>query len=427
LSNNRIFAKNPLDPMRKIELMSPAGSFESLQAAIDNGADSVYFGVEQLNMRARSSVNFTLDELPEVVRRAHEKNVRTYLTLNTIIYDHDIPVAKRLLKAAKENRVDAVIVADQAVLFMARELGLEAHISTQINITNIETVKFYAQFADTMVLSRELSLRQVKYITEQIRKQQVIGPSGELVKIEIFGHGALCMAVSGMCHLSLHTYNSSANRGACKQNCRHPYLVIDKETGMELEIDNEYIMSPKDLMTVDFLDKIYDAGVEVLKIEGRARSADYVAVTTKVYREAIDAVAEGTYSKEKVNAWVERLSRVYNRGFWDGYYLGRKLGEWSEPGNQAKVKKIYLGKGKKYYAKAGVGEFIIESFDVKKGDKILVTGPNLGAVEMEIKEMYVNDKPGTVAKRGDILSLKIDKKIRPSDKLFKLVENETVS
>ncbi len=410
--------------MRKIELMSPAGSFDSLQAAIDNGADSVYFGVEQLNMRARSGINFTLDQLPEVVRRAREKNVRTYLTVNTIIYDHDIPVAKRLLKAAKETGVDAVIVADQAVMFMARELDLEVHVSTQINITNVETVKFYARFADTMVLSRELSLRQVKYITEQIRKQHITGPSGAPVKIEIFGHGALCMAVSGMCHLSLHTYNSSANRGACKQNCRHPYLVIDKETGMELEIDNEYIMSPKDLMTVDFLDQVYDAGVEVLKIEGRARSADYVAVTTRVYREAIDSLYDGTYSRDKVKDWVERLSRVYNRGFWDGYYLGRKLGEWSNPGNQAKVKKIYLGRGKKYYPKAQVGEFNIESFDVKVGDKILITGPSLGALEMQIKEMYVNDRPGQVAKRGDVLSLKIDKKIRPSDKLFKLVDAE---
>ncbi len=410
--------------MKKIELMAPAGSFESLQAAIDNGADSVYFGVEQLNMRARSSINFSLEDLPEVVRRSREKGVRSYLTVNTIIYDHDIPVAKRLLKAAKEAGVDAVIVADQAVIFMARELGLEVHISTQINITNVETVKFYAQFADTLVLSRELSLRQVKHITEQIVKQHITGPSGRLVQIEIFGHGALCMAVSGMCHLSLHTYNSSANRGACKQNCRHPYLVIDKETGMELEIDNEYIMSPKDLMTVDFLDQVYDAGVGVLKIEGRARSADYVAVTTRVYREAIDSLYNGTYSEEKVKDWVERLSRVYNRGFWDGYYLGRKLGEWSNPGNQAKVKKIYLGRGKKYYPKARVGEFHIENFDVKVGDKILITGPNLGAVEMEIKEMYVNDRPGHTAQRGDVLSLKIDKKIRPSDKLFKLVEEK---
>jgi len=407
---------------RKIELMAPAGNFDALQAALDNGADSVYFGVEQLNMRARSSVNFTMDDLPEIARRARDRGVRTYLTLNTILYDHDIPVAKRLIHAAKEAGIDAIIATDQAAIFMAREAGMEVHISTQLNITNVETVKFFAQFADTMVLSRELSLRQVKHITDEIKRQQIKGPSGEPVKIEIFGHGALCMAVSGMCHLSLHTYNSSANRGACKQNCRHPYLVIDKETGMELEIDNEYIMSPKDLMTVDFLDQIYDAGVGVLKIEGRARSADYVAVTTRVYREAIDAVADGTYSREKVENWIRRLARVYNRGFWDGYYLGRKLGEWTQPGNQATVKKIFIGRGKKYYPKAKVGEFKIENFELKPGDKILITGPTLGAKELVIQEMYVNDAPGTVARKGDIMSLKLDYKIRPSDKLFKLVE-----
>jgi len=406
----------------KMELMAPAGNFEALQAALDNGAGSVYFGVEQLNMRARSSVNFQGEDLPEIVRRARKKGVRTYLTLNTILYDHDIPVARRLINAAKEAGVDAIIATDQAAIFMAREAGMEVHISTQLNITNVETVKFFAQYADTMVLSRELSLRQVKFITDEIKRQNIKGPGGELVKIEIFGHGALCMAVSGMCHLSLHTYNSSANRGACKQNCRHPYLVIDKETGMELEIDNEYIMSPKDLMTVDFLDKIHDAGVSVLKIEGRARSADYVAVTTRVYRDAIDAIAAGTYNREKVEGWIRRLAKVYNRGFWDGYYLGRKLGEWAEPGNQASVKKIYIGRGKKYYAKAKVGEFKIENFELKPGDKILITGPSLGAKELIIKQMYVNDAPGTLAKKGDIMALKLDYKIRPSDKLFKLIE-----
>jgi putative protease len=407
--------------MNKMELMAPAGNFESLQAAIDNGADSVYFGVDQLNMRARSSANFTTDDLNEIVRRTRPKGVKTYLTLNTIIYDHDIPVAKHLLDAAAQAGIDAVIASDQAVIFMARERNLPVHISTQINITNIETVKFYARYAETMVLSRELSLRQVKFITGQIQKQNITGPAGHPVKIEIFAHGALCMAVSGMCHLSLHTYNSSANRGACKQNCRHPYLVIDKETGMELEIDNEYIMSPKDLMTVDFLDRIKDAGVSILKIEGRARSADYVAVTTRVYREAIDALHDGTYSVEKIRNWVERLSHVYNRGFWDGYYLGRKLGEWTPPGNQAKTKKIFLGRGNKYYAKAGVAEFRIENFDISVGDKIMIIGPTTGVIEWKIKEMYVNDQPGNRAAKGDIMAIKIDKKIRPSDKLFKLV------
>ncbi len=407
-----------------MELMAPAGNFESLQAAIDNGADSVYFGVEQLNMRARSSINFTLDELPEVVRRTKAKGVRSYLTLNTIIYDHDIPVARRLLKAAKDAGVDAVIVSDQAVLFMAREMGLDVHISTQLNITNVETLKFYAQFADTIVLSRELSLRQIKHITREINRQQIKGPSGDLVKIEVFAHGALCMAVSGKCYLSLHTYNSSANRGACKQNCRHPYIVIDKETGMELEIDNEYIMSPKDLMIIDFLDQVYDAGVRVIKLEGRARSPEYVATVTRTYREAIDALANNTYNREKVEKWIEALSTVYNRGFWGGYYLGKKLGEWSQPGNQAKFKKMYVGRGKHYYPKAKVGEFQIEAFDVKVGDKILIIGPESGVREMELREIYVNDKPGDTAKKGDVLSVKIDTKIRPSDKLYKLVENK---
>jgi len=405
-----------------IELMAPAGDFSALQAALDNGADSVYFGVEQLNMRARSSANFSVEDLPEIVRRARKKGVRTYLTLNTILYDHDIPVARRLIRAAKNAGVDAVIATDQAAIFMAREAEMEVHISTQLNITNVETVKFFSQFADTMVLSRELSLRQVKYITDEIKRQNIRGPSGNPVKIEIFGHGALCMAVSGMCHLSLHTYNSSANRGACKQNCRHPYLVIDKETGIELEIDNEYIMSPKDLMTVDFLDKIADAGVDVLKIEGRARSADYVAVTTRVYREALDALAEGNYTPDNIQNWIRRLAAVYNRGFWDGYYLGRKLGEWTLPGNQATVKKIFVGRGKKYYAKAGVGEFSIENFELKPGDRILITGPSLGVKELVINQMYVNDAPGEIARKGDIMSLKLDFKIRPSDKLFKLVE-----
>ena len=410
----------------KIELMAPAGSWEALQAAIDNGADSVYFGVEQLNMRAMSSINFELDDLPEIVKRCEQNGVRSYLTLNTIVYDHDLLMAKKLINAAKEAGVSAVIVADQAVMFMAREAGLEVHISTQINITNVETLKFYSTFADTMVLSRELSLRQVKYITNQIEKQQIKGPSGRLVEVEIFGHGALCMAVSGKCHLSLHTYNSSANRGACKQNCRKPYIVIDKESGIELEIDNEYIMSPKDLMVIDFLDQVKDAGVKVLKIEGRARAPEYVATTVKAYREAIDSLYDGTYSPERVETWVEQLATVYNRGFWSGYYLGKKLGEWTTPGSHATQKKIYLGKGWHYYPKAQVAEFKMEAFDLKQGDKILITGPTTGVVEKTVDQMYVNDKPGNFAQKGDIVSIKIDKKIRPADKLYKFVKNEVV-
>ncbi|THF49562.1 U32 family peptidase [Flavobacterium supellecticarium] len=407
----------------KIELMAPAGNFESLQAALDNGADSVYFGVEQLNMRARSTVNFTIDDLPEIARRCEAKNVRTYLTLNTIIYDHDLSVVKTLLTKAKEANITAVIASDQAVIASARTLGIEVHISTQLNVTNIETVKFYSLFADTMVLSRELSLRQVKKITEQIEKEQIKGPSGNLVEIEIFGHGALCMAVSGKCYLSLHSHNSSANRGACKQNCRKKYTVIDQESGFEIEIDNEYMMSPKDLCTIDFLDQVIDSGIQVLKIEGRGRAPEYVATVIKTYREAIDAYYDKTYSKEKVAEWMEALNTVYNRGFWSGYYLGQKLGEWSDnPGSNATQKKVYVGKGMHFYQKSGIGEFKIEAYDIKKGDTILITGPSTGAQEMIIEEMFVNDTATDKATRGDSCTIKVPFRIRLSDKLYKIVE-----
>src|SRR5690606_16716027 len=360
----------------KMELMAPAGNFESLQAALDNGADSVYFGVDQLNMRARASINFTMDDLPEISRRCKKFKVRSYLTLNTIIYDHDLSLIKNLLTKAKEADITAVIASDQAVIASARSIGMSVHISTQLNITNIETVKFYSLFADTMVMSRELSLRQVKKISDQIEKEQVTGPSGELVKIEIFGHGALCMAVSGKCYLSLHSHNSSANRGACKQNCRKKYKVIDQESGFEIEIDNEYMMSPKDLCTINFLDEVMEAGVRVLKIEGRGRAPEYVATVTKMYREALDSIYDNSYSEEKVERWMEELSKVYNRGFWSGYYLGQKLGEWSRTsGSQATQKKVYIGKGAHYFPKVGIAEFAIEAYNIKKGDKILITGP----------------------------------------------------
>ncbi|WP_179353425.1 peptidase U32 family protein [Winogradskyella vidalii] len=411
--------------MQKIELMAPAGNFESLQAALDNGADSVYFGVEQLNMRARASINFTLDDLPEIVNRCEANNVRTYLTLNTIIYDHDLSIVKTLIKKAKAASVTAVIAMDQAVIAVAREHGIEVHISTQINITNIETVKFYALFADTMVLSRELSLRQVKHITAQIEKEQIKGPSGRLVEIEIFGHGALCMAVSGKCYLSLHSHNSSANRGACKQNCRKKYTVIDQETGFEMELDNEYIMSPKDLCTIDFLDEIADAGVKVLKIEGRGRAPEYVAKVIKCYRDAIDSVENGTYNKDKVISWMQDLEKVYNRGFWSGYYLGQKLGEWSTgSGSHAVQKKVYLGKGTHFYPKANIGEFKIEAFDVAVGDTILITGPTTGAKEMDVKEMMVNDVKTDKGTKGDLVTIPVEFRIRPSDRLYKIVENK---
>jgi len=411
--------------MQKIELMAPAGNFESLQAALDNGADSVYFGVEQLNMRARATVNFTLDDLQEISNRCKEKNVRTYLTLNTIIYDHDLSIVKTLLQKAKDTDITAVIAMDQAVIASARTIGMEVHISTQINITNIETVKFYAMFADTMVLSRELSLRQVKNITEQIEKQNICGPSGKLVEVEIFGHGALCMAVSGKCYMSLHSANSSANRGACKQNCRKKYTVIDQETGFEMELDNEYIMSPKDLCTIDFLDEIADAGIKVLKIEGRGRAPEYVAKVIKCYREAIDEIEAGTYSKEKVINWMLELEKVYNRGFWSGYYLGQKLGEWSKgSGSHATQKKVYLGKGIHYFPKPKIGEFKIEAYGISIGDTILVTGPTTGAQEMKVSEMLVNDEKKEKGKKGDSVTIPLEFRIRPSDKLYKIVENK---
>ena len=409
-----------------MELMAPAGNFESLQAALDNGADSVYFGVEQLNMRARASINFTLDDLEEIQSRCDALGVRTYLTLNTIVYDHDLSIVKTLIKRAKEANITAVIAMDQAVIAMARQEGMEVHISTQINVTNIETVKFYAMFADTMVLSRELSLRQVKSITDLIEKEQIKGPSGNLVEIEIFGHGALCMAVSGKCYMSLHGHNSSANRGACKQNCRKKYTVIDQESGIEMELDNEYIMSPKDLCTIDFLDEIVDAGVKVLKIEGRGRAPEYVAKVIKYYREAIDAIEAGTYSKEEAqNVWMTELKKVYNRGFWSGYYLGQKLGEWSKgPGSHATQKKVYIGKGMHYFPKSNIGEFKIEAYDLKVGDQILVTGPTTGAQEMEVTEMMVNDSKSENATKGDSVTIPLDFRIRLSDKLYKIVQTE---
>ena len=407
----------------KIELMSPAGDFSAMQAAIDNGADSIYFGVEQLNMRARASMNFTLDDLPEISRRCAEKGVRTYLTLNTIIYDHDLSLIKTLLDKAKAANLTAVIAMDQAVISYARQIGMEVHISTQINITNIETVKFYALFADTMVMSRELSMSQIKKICDQIVKEQVKGPSGNLVEVEIFGHGALCMAVSGKCYLSLHSANSSANRGACKQNCRKKYTVIDQETGFEIELDNEYMMSPKDLCTISFLDQIVDAGVKVLKIEGRGRAPEYVATVTKCYREAIDAIEDGTYNEEKVAEWMKQLETVYNRGFWGGYYLGQELGEWSsENGSAATQKKVYIGKGRTFYSKSNIAEFLIEAYDLTIGDTILIQGPTTGSQEMVLEAMRVDEKPDAEkATKSDLVTFKTNFKVRPSDKLYKIV------
>ncbi|RME18326.1 MAG: U32 family peptidase [Bacteroidetes bacterium] len=409
--------------MERMELMSPAGSFEALMSAIKAGCDSVYFGVEQLNMRARSSINFTLEDLREIAQIAKEHNIKTYITLNTIVYDHDLRLMKEIVDAAKENGIDAIIASDHAVLNYCRKTGMIAHISTQCNITNIESVEFYSAFADVMVLSRELSLMQVENIVREIERRNITGPSGKLVKIEIFGHGALCMAVSGKCYLSLHSHNASANRGACIQNCRRSYIVIDKEEGYELEIDNEYIMSAKDLCTIDFLDKIINAGVSVLKIEGRGRSADYVYVTTKCYREAIDSIYEGTYTQDKIEDWKSRLATVFNRGFWDGYYLGRKMGEWSkEHGSSATKKKLYLGVSRRYFDRIQVGEFQIETHSLRKGDEIIITGPKTGFVKTKVEEIRVNDRPVDEVKKGDIFSIKVPEEIHPKDKLYKWID-----
>lgn len=403
--------------------MAPAGSWESMMAGIKAGANSVYFGVEQLNMRARQTNNFTVEDLPEVARICNKHNVKSYITLNTIIYDHDISLMRRIIDQAKEAGITAVIASDLAVMNYCRKKGMELHISTQSNITNIETVELYADYADVVVMARELTLKQVADIVKAIRRNNITGPSGRLVEVEIFAHGALCMAVSGKCYLSLHSHNASANRGACIQNCRREYVVTDKEDGIELEIDNEYIMSAKDLCTIDFLGKIIEAGVSVLKIEGRGRAADYVYTTTQCYREAVDAIEAGTYNEEKIADWKERLSTVYNRGFWDGYYLGRKMGEWSNQyGSVATQKKLYLGKGVKYFDKIGVGEFVLESHELSVGDKLIVTGPTTGYVETTVAEIRLETGISVEkAIKGNTISIPITEKIRPSDKLYKVV------
>jgi len=409
---------------KQIEIMAPAGSYESLMAAIQGRADSIYFGIEQLNMRAKAANNFTFDDLEKIAEICNSNNVRSYLTLNTIIYDHDLSLMKRIVDKAKAAGITAVIASDQAVINYASSIGFEVHISTQTNVTNLETIKFFSHFADVMVLARELSLMQVKSITDGIKKEKITGPSGNLVEIEIFAHGALCMAVSGKCYLSLHTNNSSANRGACVQNCRRTYEVKDEE-GNELLIDNEYIMSPKDLCTIGFIDDIINAGVKVLKIEGRGRAPEYVKTVTECYREAADAYLDGTYSKEKIEELNKKLATVYNRGFWDGYYLGQELGEWSEGhGSQATTRKKFLGQGVKYFPKINVAEFKIETHSLSVGDNVIITGPTTGVIEMVIKELRVDDKSVEKVEKGINFSTPIDQIIRPSDKLYKVVEAE---
>ena len=408
-----------------IELLSPAGSFDSLQAAINAGANAIYFGVEQLNMRTRSAGTFTIEDIKEVSKICKAADIKSYITLNTVMYEHDMQLLKMILQEVKHRGIDAVIAADFAVIEYCNQMQIPLHISTQANVSNIEAVQFFSKFADVIVLARELTLKQVQHITSEIKRKQIKGPSGELIKIELFVHGALCMAVSGKCYMSLHTQNASANRGACVQNCRRPYIVKDAESGEELMIDNEYIMSPKDLCTIDILDQVIEAGVDVLKIEGRTKGADYVQVVTQCYREAVTAIEEGTFTQEKVAAWKTEMEKVYNRGFWEGYYLGRKLGEWTpQPCSAATEKKVYIGKGTKYYPKIGVGEFIIESGAVNAGDILLVTGPKCGMVKEKMETLVVNGKKNKAAKKGDLVTFPFETKVTASDKLYKIVGSD---
>ena len=408
---------------QKVELLAPVGSFDSLQAAINGGADAIYFGVEQLNMRTRSAQSFYISDIKEISAVCKKNGIKAYITLNTVMYEHDMQLLQAILKEVKKCRIDAVIASDFAVIEYCSQHGIPLHISTQANVSNIESVKFFSRFADVIVLARELTLKQVQHITDEIKRKKIKGPSGELIKIEIFVHGALCMAVSGKCYMSLHTQNASANRGACVQNCRRPYIVTDAETGEELKIEGEYIMSPKDLCTIDILDQVIESGADVLKIEGRTKGADYVQVVTKCYREAIDSIAEGSYSKEKIEAWKGELTKVYNRGFWEGYYLGRQLGEWSpQPGSAATEKKLYIGKGSKYYPKIGVGEFIIEAGMLKAGDTLMITGPKCGMVKEKMEVLTVNGEKAAEAVKGDKITFPFGTKVTPADKLYKIVE-----
>lgn len=407
-----------------IEIMAPVGSYESLMAAIQGGANSVYFGIGNLNMRSRSSKNFTIDDLVKISDICKQHNIRTYITLNTVIYDNELEDMHEIVDAAKENHITAIIASDQAVIQYANSVGVEIHMSTQTNITNIEAVKYYSQFADVMVTARELKVSQVKDITTAIKEQNICGPSGKPIQIEVFAHGALCMAVSGKCYLSLDNLNSSANRGACLQQCRRKYLVTDEETGEQLEIDNKYIMSPKDLNTVAILDHILDAGVRVLKLEGRGRSPEYVKTIASVYREAVDYWFEGKYTQENIDRWNEKLGTVYNRGFWEGYYMGRKFGEWTKDyGNQATQRKMYIGKVTNYFAKIGVAEIKIEAHDIKVGDEIKILGETTGVYENIVEEIRLDLDPVESVKKGDLCSLKTTDLVRRGDKLYKVVEN----
>lgn len=404
---------------KDFEIMAPVGSYESLNAAISAGADAVYFGIEGLNMRARSSVNFTINDLHAIAAQCNEAGVKTYLTVNTIIYDNDVELMHRVVDAAKQAGITAIIASDIAVILYARSIGVEVHISTQVNISNTEALRFYSQWADVVVLARELSMDQVGEINKAIERDNITGPHGQKVRIEMFCHGALCMAVSGKCYLSLHELNSSANRGACTQICRRSYTVRDRETDEELAVDNKYIMSPKDLKTIHFLNKMVDAGVRVFKIEGRARGPEYVYTAVKCYSEALEAICNGTYSEQLIEQWNEQLGKIFNRGFWNGYYLGQRLGEWSHKyGSSATRTKIYLAKGVRYFSNIGVGEFMMESGELNVGDEIVITGPTTGVIITTVEEIRVNLKSVPKAVKGDAFSIKLSQKIRPSDKLY---------
>lgn len=408
--------------MKSIEIMSPVGSYEALQAAMQGGADSVYFGVGKLNMRSKSANNFGLSDLVNIATFCNEHGIKSYLTVNTVIYNDEIEEMHTLVSTAKESGVSAVIASDMAVINYANSIGMEVHISTQCNISNYEAVKYYSRFADVMVTARELSLRQVAEITDYIAKNDIRGPKGELVEIEVFAHGALCMAVSGKCYLSLDNYNHSANRGECLQLCRRQYKVSDLESDIELVVDNKYIMSPKDLCTLPFIDKVLKAGVRVLKIEGRGRSAEYVKTVTRCYKEAVKSVEDGTYSQEKIAGWIEELKTVYNRGFWDGYYLGRTMGEWTERyGSQATQTKVYVGKITNYFANINVAEIKMESGDMAVGDKIMIVGPTTGVYEANLSEIRVDLKPVTYTEKGDMCSIPTNELVRRGDKVYKVV------
>lgn len=408
-----------------IEIMAPAGSYEALRAAIQGGADSVYFGAEDLNMRAASSINFTIADLREIASICRENNVKSYLTVNVVVFDNEIEQMHRIIDAAVESGISAVIASDLSVINYAFRAGIEVHLSTQLNITNTEALRFYSQWADVAVLARELNLSQVKHISESIAAENILGPGGKPVRLEMFVHGALCMATSGKCYLSLHENNKSANRGKCYQTCRKAYIVTEKESGYELEIDNEYIMSPRDLCTIGFIDKMLDAGVAVLKIEGRARSPEYVKTVSSCYDEAVRAVVDGTYDEEKIVEWRKRLSSVFNRGFWDGYYLGQKLGEWNDRyGSRATRKKVYLGKITNFFAKLNVAEIKLENGDLEKGEKLLITGPTTGVLEYTADEIRVDLKVAEKALKGEFCSVKVPMTLRRSDKVYKWIDSE---